>query len=90
MKPNIGQIVIYKLTEHDKQALSLYGSPHPNNGASVAPAIIVRVWTDTSVNLKVLCDDLHNLWITSSEHGEQEHQWLWPKDLNSGPAVLLG
>ena len=65
MKPTIGRIVIYKLNQNDKDRLKEMGSTNPNNGADEAPAIVVRVWSDTCVNLKVICDGAENLWRTS-------------------------
>jgi hypothetical protein len=39
------------------------------------PAIIVAVWGETCVNLKVLCDGEPNLWVTSAVFGASEGQW---------------
>lgn len=55
MKPTLGRIVIYRLTDSDADI----------NGAREFPAIIVRVWSDTCVNLKVLLDDDQDRWATS-------------------------
>ncbi len=77
MKPTIGRIVIYKFSEQDKERLKEMGSPHPNNGAAEAPAVIVRVWSDICVNLKVLCDEASDLWVTSVLQGDGERQWSW-------------
>lgn len=78
MKPTIGRIVIYKLTAHDKAALAALGSDNPNNGADEAPAVVVRVWSDNCVNLKVLVDGRETLWATSALQGDQAGQWQWP------------
>lgn len=78
MKPTIGRIVIYKLTQQDRDALKALGSSNPNNGASEAPAIVVRVWGESCVNLKVMCDGEHTLWKTSSILGELDGNWQWP------------
>jgi len=52
-KPSVGRIV---LTNVD---------PTMNNGLTVAPAIITRVWSDTMVNLRVFCDGSSTLHLTS-------------------------
>lgn len=81
MKPSIGRIVIYRLTEGDKTTLEVRGASNPNNGADEAPAMVVRVWSDTCVNLKVLVDGEDTLWVTSAtlaDAPEQERRWRWP------------
>lgn len=55
MKPSLGRIVIYRLSHHDADV----------NGAREFPAIIVRVWSDNCVNLKVHLDDFADSWVTS-------------------------
>lgn len=75
MKPTIGRIVIYKLTETERAYF---------NGADILPAVIVRVWSDTCVNLKVLTDGNADLWVTSSTlqddtKSPQSRNWSWPE-----------
>lgn len=52
-KPSIGRIVLAP------------ADPVANNGATVAPAIITRVWSDTLVNVRVLLDGHDVEWRTS-------------------------
>lgn len=63
--------------------------PTMNNGADVAPAIITRVWSDTTVNLRVLADGDSTLWRTSSiytpdlgtvpaDDPTRLNRWAWP------------
>lgn len=52
-KPSLGRIVLTRV------------DPRQNNGSNEAPAVIVRVWNDESVNLKVLLDNDSDLWLTS-------------------------
>jgi hypothetical protein len=52
-KPSLGRVVLARV------------DPTMNNGSDVAPATIVRVWTDEMVNLKVHCDGHSELWQTS-------------------------
>ena len=57
---DIGDIVLYQYP---------LDRPAPNN-ATVVPAIVVRKWSDSCVNLRVLCDgkDMPP-WFQSVEHG---------------------
>lgn len=76
-KPTLGRIVIYKYGEHEK-------CQH-TNGSAECPAVIVRVWSDTTVNLKLIEDGPHDNWKTSATKGEAGGQWNWPNRL---PATL--
>lgn len=74
-KPTIGRIVIFHPGVNDKEASS--------NGATEVPAVIVRVWNDTCVNLKVLTDGPTDLWRTSVTTGptvpnQEDSYWSWP------------
>jgi len=77
MKPTIGRIVTYKLSDSDKAKLKAH-SYNPNTGADEAPSIVVRAWSDTCVNLRVLVDGEQTLWVTSALLGDQPSQWQWP------------
>lgn len=82
MKPTIGRIVIYNLTPEQQVKLGGNHCTHYENGtvtgSNKAVAIIVAVWSDTCVNLKVLGDSNNNLWVTSATQGDQLYQWNWP------------
>jgi hypothetical protein len=67
--PSIGRVVTYTLND---------GDLHLNNGAREAAAIIVRVWEDNVVNLKVQLDGESTLWRTSVWMGDSPGQWHWP------------
>lgn len=72
MKPSIGRIVIYRFRP---------GSY--NNGAAEAPAVVVRVWSDSCVNLKILMDGPFDYWKTSilqeqAVGGTTPGTWHWP------------
>jgi hypothetical protein len=74
MKPSIGRIVLVPM------------DPAKNNGADVAPAVITRVWSDTTVNVHVLPDGNVTEWRTSvvfrKSFEDREpgyvHCWTWP------------
>lgn len=67
-KPSVGRVVHYKPSDSDP----------PRNNAEVLPAVIVRVWSDTCVNLRVLNDQVYDFWKTSSTLGDGAGQWTWP------------
>jgi hypothetical protein len=69
MKTTIGRIVIFNVPESLKPTV---------NFAEKLPAMIVRVWSDTCVNLKVITDGKEDLWYTSCVEGNQELGWNWP------------
>lgn len=72
MKPSVGRIVLVP------------ADPATNNGASVAPGIITRVWSDTLVNVRVLLDGTNTEWKTSvelfntAEEASGKHACYWP------------
>ncbi len=84
MKPTIGRIVHYTLSENDIEANQV-GSGNVKAGDTV-PAIIVRAWgTDptSAVNLRVFLDGPKDLWLTSrlgaaSDQINVPGFWNWP------------
>jgi len=53
-KPSPGRIVIARV------------DPLMNNGSDEAPAVITRVWSDTTINVRVLLDAFTTpLWLSS-------------------------
>lgn len=75
MQPSIGRIVLVPM------------DPTFNNGSSVAPAIITRVWDDLRINVQILADVPGCAWRTSLTHVESLdglddahdlHRWTWP------------
>lgn len=75
MVPTIGRVVIYTTTEEDKEDMLKDG----DNAQDKLPAIIVAVWGADCVNLKVLCDGVQNMWVTSATRGNGEREWDFPK-----------
>jgi hypothetical protein len=71
MKPTIGRIVIFNMPDYLKNGVN-------GNKSEKLPAIIVAVWSETTVNLKVLTDGLNDLWVTSVSLGDAEGNWNWP------------
>ena len=70
MKPTIGRIVIYHVPVSEITS--------EINFAKDLPAVIVRVWSDELVNLKVITDGPEDLWKTSVPIGEKGGSWSWP------------
>lgn len=79
MKPTVGRIVHYVL-------------PQGRNAGEHRPGIIVKVWSDTTVQLQVFTDSdkagsnndmiANPLWATSvtvDEAGEKSGTWHWPE-----------
>lgn len=52
-RPSLGRIVIVPVT------------PQENNEATLAPAVITRVWSNEMINVRVLVDGSQVLWKTS-------------------------
>ena len=71
MKPTIGRIVIFNMTDDLKNKVN-------GNKQDKLPAIIVAVWSETTVNLKVITDGINDLWITSATQGDNPYNWNWP------------
>lgn len=71
--PTVGRIVLVPM------------DPATNNGADIAPAVIVRVWNERCVNVRVLADSPESEWRTSllqvedlADSGAGLHFWMWP------------
>lgn len=75
MKPTIGRIVMYNPTKEEKETME----KNPNcNVADKLPGVVVAVWSETTINLKVMLDGQGDLWKTSAQQGEGEGQWHFP------------
>lgn len=70
MKPTLGRTVHYML-------------PDGRSKGQLRPAVIVRCWSDTCVNLRVLLDgdndDGAQEWATSRIEGTDPGTWRWPE-----------
>ena len=78
MNPTIGIIVIYTPSEEDKAKMK---AAQTNGGCNVMdklPAIITAVWSDTCVNIRVICDGNLDLWKTSVAKGDDSFNWNFP------------
>lgn len=77
--PSVGRIVLVLM------------NPEGNNGAKIAPAVITRVWTGTSVNVRILADFMpaDTEWRTSLTYVDdldavadddlgRLSRWSWP------------
>jgi hypothetical protein len=64
--PSIGRIVHFQATADGGKA----------------PAIVVKVQTPSTVNLRVFSDDDHPVkYVTSVSQGTGPHSWNWPEQL---------
>lgn len=89
MKPAVGRIVHYRLSEDDhvriirtvNRPLTDGSSPllNPTRPGDVLPAVVVRVWEDHSVNARVLLDGEVTLWVTGKHQGDGPGTWHWPE-----------
>lgn len=73
MKPSIGRIVHYFPSEPERQE---------NNLSSPIAGVIVAVWSDNCVNLKLICDAFADQWRTSvlkREAADDLQRWDWPE-----------
>ncbi|CUW29711.1 MULTISPECIES: hypothetical protein [Streptomyces] len=74
MTPDVGDVVLVP------------ADPAANNGAPIAPAVITRVWSPTTVNVRVLTDSSATAeWRTSLLYAEDlataapsDAVWTWP------------
>lgn len=87
MKPTVGRIVHYRLSEQDVERINAMradagGSGNTHNVGDVVPLIIVRVWgsEETSAfNGRAILDGPHpDLWVTSTCFGDGPRQCAWP------------
>lgn len=84
VKPTVGRIVLYKLSERDVQAISEdrgLGSATQCNlhrTGNVLPMIIVSVWPGDDVNGQVFLDGNFTLWVKTVSQGDGFGQWQWP------------
>lgn len=76
MKPTIGRIVVYNTTEKERLLMDVENC----NLQKQLPAVVVSVWSETCVNLKVLLDGPRGyLWVASVQQGDDERNWNWPQ-----------
>lgn len=82
--PTLGRIVLYTLGDSEAAELvKKYGDQigrtlnQPRAGQAY-PAMIVAVFSDTCVNLRVQLDGEPTYWATSRTLGEGEWRWAWP------------
>jgi hypothetical protein len=73
LTPDVGDVVLVPM------------DPAANNGADVAPAVITRVWSSTTVNARVLADGDVLPWRTSLVYSDTLDDvsasapvWTWP------------
>jgi hypothetical protein len=51
--------------------------PHPGD---VYPLLIVRVWSDDSINGQIFLDGIDTMWVTSVHESDSLYGcWFWPE-----------
>lgn len=80
-KPSLGRVVLVPM------------DPDSNNGLDHAPATVVRVWSDTSINVKVSGDNNQPPeWrksitlvdeLPAFDPTKNMHVWCWPPRVGS-------
>jgi len=84
MKPYLGLIVLVCLTIEEAQSIG--GNA---KAGDLAPAIVTAVFSDTTVNLKVIGDGYGNpVWMTSVAQGTGPRSWQYPQSV--APAADAG
>jgi hypothetical protein len=82
--PTVGRIVLYTISPADESFLaSKFASQIGRTlnkpcAGDVYPALIVRVFSELGVNLKVQLDGEPVFWATSRVPGEGEGRWALP------------
>ena len=85
----VGMIVKYKTTEADQSKMAEHRSVC--NVKEELPAVIVAVWPNDVVNLKVLLDGQGEIWQTSVLQGEEIGEYsLYPSEENKFIAEIEG
>lgn len=93
MRPSMGRIVLYRLTEGDVERardrdrsdgrIALNGL----GAGDLVPAMVLRVFDDypmpdggtgIAVNLRLFIDGNHDGWATSVHEGTALGHWSWP------------
>jgi hypothetical protein len=79
-KATLGRIVMVSLDANYARLLSELGGSSYAVGQRV-PAVIVHVWQNEMVNLKIFADAPSDLWITNVDFSpvHQARTWNWPE-----------
>jgi hypothetical protein len=84
MSPTLGRIVHYRLTQGDVDAIkALPRQNNPVEAGQVVAAVVVRVWSGTTCNLRVLLDGQDDYWATSRTQGDENGTWNWPQHITT-------
>jgi hypothetical protein len=78
MEPTIGRIVLFTVDEQNAKRITEDGGNH-EQCSPVLPAVIVKVWSPSCVNLKVLTDGPTDIWVTSVSFGTGPRTCAWPQ-----------
>ena len=73
--PTVGRIVLYRVGARNENVLIRQNQIAPGD---LLPAMIVRVWDEGRVNLRVICDGTFDAWEPAVSQGDEPGQWNWP------------
>lgn len=91
MEPTIARMVHYTLSEIDSKLItgrrvdSGFTTCNPANAGDTYPAVIVRTFGGTAVNLRVLLDGEDTYWACSRMLAATvgvPGTWAWPRTVN--------
>lgn len=85
MKPSLGRIVLYTLTQSDADSINANrGEKFRGNPAAwgqLYPMVVIRVHSETCINGHVLLDGNDTYWVGQTTLVEDENyngHWMWP------------
>lgn len=75
-----GDLVTYTLSLGDAEQINTKRAVNGTSGnraaaGDVCPALVVRKWSDTTVNLQVFFDGPDTAWLTSRLYGTGDGTW---------------
>ena len=80
-QPTVGRIVHFVIDEHTAKQFNDCKDGNSVQAGEVLPAVIVRTWGGTCVNLRVLRDAGTDGWVTSVAQEDETcatRCWRWP------------
>lgn len=85
LRPTIGRIVHYRLSQYDCQRIEFNRSKYgllgnPVAAGDVVPVLVTKVWSSDLINGKAQIDGEGSFWVTSAARGvgDEPGTWFWP------------